>query len=178
MRCDDARQELLAGRAAGSSDELDQHVRECAGCAAVASDQRALDALLAHDQPHVAGPGFDTRFFARLEAERAAGTKKRALFSMRMWLWALVPVAAGVALLVGRPKRDDAPVAPIETQGAPMLMEALGEGDPDDLELASDLELLEDLEVVQRLDELEAFELLSDIDPAELDRLAAEEGAP
>jgi hypothetical protein len=112
----------------------------------------------------------------RLDEERAASTKKRALFSMRMWLWALVPVAAGVALLVV-PKASQPPAAPPEAH-APALMEALGEAEADDLALASELELLADIEIVQRLQELEDFELLGDLDPAELDRLLAAEAAP
>jgi hypothetical protein len=178
MRCDEAQRELLAGRAAVSSDELDRHVRECAECSALAGEERALDTLLALDQPHRPGPGFDTRFFARLDDERTANEKKRALFSMRMWLWALVPVAAGVALLIV-PKVDKPPAAaPPEAHAPPALMEALSGAEPDDLALASDLELLEDIDVVQRLEELEDFELLGDLDHAELDRLAAEEAAP
>src|SRR5688500_11413632 len=99
MRCDEAQTELLAGQAPSASPELAAHVRGCASCQALAGEQSALDAVLALDEAHRPGPGFDTRFFARLDGERSAGKKKRALFSMRMWLWALVPVAAGVALL-------------------------------------------------------------------------------
>jgi hypothetical protein len=177
MRCDEAQRELLGGGEAGSNDELDRHVRECAECSAIAGEQRALDTLLALDQPHQPGPGFDTRFFARLDDERTASKNKRALFSVRMWLWALVPVAAGVALLM-LPKADKPPAAPPEAHAPPALMEALGEAEADDLELASEIELLEDIDVVQRLEELEDFELLGEIDPAELDRLAAEEATP
>ena len=178
MRCDQAQRELLAGRACRPGDELEQHVRECEACNAIAGEQRALDGLLALDQPPVPGPGFDTRFFARLGDERASSKKKRALFSVRMWLWALVPVAAGAALLVGKPKREDPPAAPPEAHAPPALIEALDEGEPEDLALATDLELIEDLAIVQRLEELEDYELLGDVDPTELDRLAAEEASP
>lgn len=173
MRCDDAQSELLAGRAPGASAELAEHVRECTSCRALAGEQSTLNALLALDEPHAPGPGFDTRFFARLDGERSAAKKKRALFSVRMWLWALVPAAAGVALLVSRPswKSTEAP-APPEAAAPSALIEAVAE--PGDLALLEDLELIQDLEVVQQLEQLEDLDLLEGIDPAELERLAAE----
>jgi hypothetical protein len=132
--------------------------------------------VLALDEAHTPGPGFDTRFFARLDGERSAAKKKRALFSMRMWLWALVPAAAGIALLVGRPSKSTEAVVPPEVDAPPALIEAIAE--PDDLALLEDLELIEDLEVVQQLEQLEDLDLLEGIDPAELERLAAEEATP
>jgi hypothetical protein len=72
MRCDEAQQELLAGRTAGMDGALERHVRDCAECGTIASRQRALDAVLALDRPYPPGPGFDTRFFARLRSARSS----------------------------------------------------------------------------------------------------------
>ena len=171
MRCEDVRDELLLGGA--PSAQLDAHARECAACGELQQAQRALNAALALDEPHRPGPGFDTRFFARLDAERTAHQKKRRLFSLRMWLWALVPAAAGVAVLVMRARE---PVTPPEAHAPAILVDVAEE--PDDLALLQDLELVEDLDVVQQLDALEDFDILADIEPAELDRIAAEEGTP
>jgi len=176
MRCDQAQSELRAGQAPSASPEFDAHVRGCASCQALAGEQNALNAVLALDEAHTPGPGFDTRFFARLDGERSAAKKKRALFSMRMWLWALVPAAAGIALLVGRPSQSTEAIVPPEAHAPPALIEAIAE--PDDLALLEDLELIEDLEVVQQLEQLEDLDLLEGIDPAELERLAADEATP
>lgn len=173
MRCDDAQSELLAGRTPEASGELAAHVRECASCQALAGEQSALSAALALDQPHSPGPGFDTRFFARLDGERSVAKKKRALFSVRMWLWALVPAAAGVALLVSRPgSKSTDTTTPPEAAAPAALFEAMA--DPDDLALLEDLDLIQELDVVQQLDQLEDLDLLEGIEPAELDQLAAE----
>jgi len=173
MRCDDAQSELLAGRAPDTSAALAAHVRECASCQALAGEHSALNAVLALDEPHAPGPGFDTRFFARLDGERSAAKKKRALFSVRMWLWALVPAAAGVALLVSRPgSRGNDAATPPEAAAPAALIEAVAE--PEDLALLEDLELIQDLEVVQQLEQLEDLDLLEGIDGAEIERLAAE----
>lgn len=169
MRCDQAQSELLLGRAPSASAELEAHVQSCASCRAVVEQQSALNAVLSLDEPHRPGPGFDTRFFARLAGERAVAQKKRTLFSLRMWLWALVPAAAGAALLLARPEPEQA--VPAEAHAPAALLE-----EPDDFALVMDEDpaLLEELEVVQQLEDLEDLELLEGVDQAELDRLAAE----
>lgn len=173
MRCEDAQSELLAGRAQSSSAELEAHVQGCDACRSLAERQSALNAVLALDEPHQPGLGFDTRFFARLDEERGAARTKRRLFSLRMWLWALVPAAAGVALLVSRPGHPTGEAAHPPEAATPALLENGDE--PEDLELVmEDPELLEELDVVQRLDDLEDLDLLEGVDPAELDRLATE----
>jgi hypothetical protein len=170
MRCDEAQSELLLGRT--SSAELDAHVQSCASCRVLAAQHGALNAALALDEPHRPGPGFDTRFFARLADERATTHKKRTLRSLRMWLWALVPAAAGIALLIARPGRapgEDA--VPLEADAPAAWIE-----EPDDFALVmeEDPALLEELAILQRLEDLEDLELLEGVDQAELDRLAAE----
>jgi hypothetical protein len=169
MRCDEAQSELLLGQAPHAGAELEAHVQSCASCRAVVEQQRGLNVALSLDEPHRPAPGFDTRFFARLADERAAAREKRTRLSLRMWLWALVPAAAGVALLLARPDRDDA--APPEAQAPAALLE-----EPEDFALIMDEDpaLLEDLEIVQKLEDLEDLDLLEGVDHAELDRLAAE----
>jgi hypothetical protein len=174
MRCDEAQSELLLGRAPGASTALATHVEGCERCRALAEQHNALNAVLALDEPHRPGPGFDTRFFARLAGEREATRRRRRLFSLRMGLWALIPAAAGVALLVARTGREPSEQAvPPEAQAPAALIEAIAEGDLA-LVMDEDPALLEDLAVLQQLDELEDLELLDGVDPAELDRIAAE----
>jgi hypothetical protein len=174
MRCDEAQSELKLGGVTGVSAEVNSHVRGCEQCRALMEQHGALNALLALDQPHRPRPGFDTRFFARLKGEHEAARKKRGLWALKMWLWALVPAAAGVALLVARTGREPSEQAvPPEAQAPAALIEAIAEGDLA-LVMDEDPALLEDLAVLQRLDELEDLELLDGVDQAELDRIAAE----
>jgi predicted anti-sigma-YlaC factor YlaD len=160
MRCDAAREALAHARYLGGPDpELQAHLAECPECRAAHAREGALDRALALDEPAAAGPGFDTRFFAKLAQEQARARKRRRL----RFAWLLVPAAAAAAaalLWIGR------------TPPAPAQLPA------DELALAMDLELVEDIDVVSRLDELEAYELLGEVDEQELARLLAEEDAP
>lgn len=170
MRCDEARERLSAtGYGAAHDAELQAHVATCDACRAAEAAEVSLDAFLANDEPHVPGPAFDTRFFARLDAERSRSRRRR-------WAglsFAVVPIAAAIALIVMR--REDPSV---ETQGTERPPAAHASTPPElaqeDLELALDLELIEELDVVQRIDELEAFEALADVDERELEALLKE----
>lgn len=191
MRCDDARALLDAVRYAGEEGaaldapgaaparanetrastphadvapvlEARAHVGSCAECQAHLARSESLDRVLALDDTTPPGPGFDTRFFARLDEERTA-RKRRGLWR---WAWALVPVgvAAGLALM-------RAPAAPPPDRDPTMPLADLPQGD---IALMMELELVEELEVVERLDELEAFELFEDVDDATLDAIMQE----
>ena len=100
---------------------------------------------------------------------------------MRLW-WALLPIgaAAALALLVPHPDRpvDPARQAASEPRAKPNAApEPQGEAlstVSTDIELALDLELVEELSVIENLDEVEAYEVLSMVDAAELDRIVAE----
>ncbi|MDD9932870.1 MAG: hypothetical protein OXT09_04665 [Myxococcales bacterium] len=178
MRCEDARAALDTSRYGdtdragepGAKPAVEQaraHVEGCTECEAFAERAAALDRMLALDEPQPPGPGFDTRFFARLEEERQS-RKRRGLWR---WTWALVPagVAAAVAL-VGLPAR-----APTPTDGAAQGEHAvLAEIPPEDMALVMELELLEDLPVLERLEEVEAFELLETIEAEELEAILGE----
>jgi predicted anti-sigma-YlaC factor YlaD len=176
MHCERARELMSEASydAAGAEPELRAHLAQCAACRAVHAQHAALDRVLALDEPAVARPGFDTRFFARLEQEKAGLQRARA---RRRFVWALLPLCAGAAaalLVTPRP----APVAtPAPQSVQPDALSAstpAPEIEPDDLSLAMDLELVEDIDVVQKLDELEDFDVLSQVDADELERMAKE----
>jgi anti-sigma factor RsiW len=142
VRCEQIQDALaLRGDPAHSLEpDVRAHLEECAACRAAALRQEGLDRLLAADADVEPRPGFDTRFFARLEAHK---TRRRRL---RGLLWVGVPALAAAAVaLVTRP--------------APP---------PGDLELARNLDLVEDLDLLRRLDEVEAFAELRDVDLADL----------
>lgn len=172
MRCDDARALLSTARyGEARTPALDEHLVRCAACRAVELEQAALDGWLASDAAEGAQPGFDARFFARLDADRARARRRRAL---RFGL-TLLPVAAATAIVVLRGL--DAPDAPSAGRDAspPAEVPLVSEIEHDDVDLAVDLELIEDLEVVQRMDELEAFEALADVDEQVLEAALSEE---
>lgn len=165
MLCEETQERLAQRRVSGASDAvLDAHLKQCARCEQRAASEAALDRLLLLDSPHTPGPGFDTRFFARLDAERGKQRRGR-VWGMHWAGWALVPIAAGVALVLMR-AQPQKPATQDELLAAEL--------EPDDVDLVLELELVEDLPVIQQLDELEAFELLEAVDQAELDKLAAE----
>jgi hypothetical protein len=101
---------------------------------------------------------FDARFFARLDAEKTR-TRRRRRFAIGA---ALLPIAAALALVVLH-QRESAP--------QPLILAQLPAGDVD---FALDLDLVEDLDVVEHMDEIEAYEVLGDVDDAELDRILQE----
>jgi hypothetical protein len=177
MHCERARELLSeAGYGAdGAAPDLREHLAQCAACRTLQAQHTALDRVLALDEPAVPRPGFDTRFFARLEQEKVSAQRVRA---RRRFVWALLPLcaAAGAALLFTARPSSLPPAAPQELQHpdqAPTQAAAV-EIEPDDLSLAMDLELVEDIDVVQKLDELEDFDVLSQVDADELERIAKE----
>lgn len=160
MRCEQARQALGNSRyAAERSRELETHLAECQACSAFRARELVLDRWLALDDPAPIRPGFDTRFFAQLEAEKARARRQR----RRRWTWVLAPVMAGAALVLLRP-----------TPTAHVPNGSTVEVPPDDLGLAMELDLIQDLDLVRRLDEVEAYELLGQVDEGELERSAGE----
>lgn len=155
MQCDEARQELSTARyqAGGSDATTRAHLDTCAACRDFVSRSAALDRALVVDSTVDPRPGFDTRFFAKLDEARA----RRSPRPGRALAWILgaagaSAVGTAVVLLV-LAARPDAP--------AP----------PDDLALAADLDLVLDLEILRKLDEVEAFAVLSQLDPADLEAL-------
>jgi predicted anti-sigma-YlaC factor YlaD len=160
MRCEQAQEALIDARYdAESSSELAAHLGECATCRAFQAREIALDGVLALDEPAVVRPGFDTRFFARLDAEKARARRKR----FTRFYWALVPLAAGAVLVLLRPAQ--VPHAPDS---------AMAKVPAGDLGLAMELDLVENIAVVQKLDEVEAYDLLDQLDEGELERIAQE----
>ena len=129
------------------SPEMVAYIRDNPSAQAIEREVLALDAALNLDEDQPLRPGFDTRFFARLEEHKKEAVAPRVGIWQRL-RWALAPVvmvgaAASVVLIV-----DTAP--------RPSTM------DPD-LHLALELELLEDYEVVEQLDDLEDLELLAQL---------------
>jgi predicted anti-sigma-YlaC factor YlaD len=162
MQCEQARQALSETRyATERPPELEAHLATCEACSSLFARELALDRFLALDEPAAVRPGFDTRFFARLGAEKQRASSRRRM----RWLWALVPAAAGAAFVLLRP-------IPTPISGTPASTGI--EVAPGDLPLAMELDLIENVEVVKKLDEVEAYEVLSQLDEGELERLAQE----
>jgi anti-sigma factor RsiW len=160
MRCEQARALLEARYELERSAELTAHLAECRECAALDAHDGALDSWLALSEAVVTRPGFDTRFFARLEQEKSRARQRRWL----RWAWALVPAAAAAAALLW--------LRPVPAPGVAGALPV--EVAPDDVALAVDLELVEQLEVAGKLDEVEAYDVLSELDDGELERMAQE----
>jgi predicted anti-sigma-YlaC factor YlaD len=153
MRCEEAR--VALGH--DDSAQVREHVGGCAECQAYERELAALARLLDADADVEPRPGFDTRFFARLKAEKQRD--RRGILRRFGWaaLAAGATAAAGVAGVVlwrsGQPE--------------PQL-------DPADLELALHLDLLEDLDVIRNLHDLEDFEILAGVE--DLDALTEQGG--
>ena len=178
MQCEQAQRALSDARyaqdgGAGGTDATDvtgaesderaalrAHLAQCPACRALQGRHAALDMVLALAEPVVASADFDTSFFARLELERAR-TRRRKRLGIAA---ALLPLAA--AAVVGIAVMRDRMRAP-----EPMILTQLPASD---VELALDLDLVEDLAVVEHMDEIEAYELLGQVDEAELERILKE----
>lgn len=156
MQCYEARRLLATSRYEGQGAELDAHLTACDACRTAASRVSALDTLLDGDLPEEPRPGFDTRFFARLDE-----LKREKPASKLAWWWYLVSagsaaaLALGIFALVGRTST----VLPAE-----------------DRELVANLELVENEDLLRHLDEVEAYVLLAQVDSATLERMAQERG--
>lgn len=151
MWCKDAQRALsLGSRDAETNAAVAKHVAQCPACQNFAQASERLDVLLSLDEDAPPRPGFDTRFFARLDALRHRPVPRR-----RRWLWAGVVATAGlVAVWWG--------LLPTRIDTRPKAA---------DLEVAMELDLLEELEMARRLDEVEEFEILAQVDLEELHRL-------
>jgi hypothetical protein len=153
MQCRDAREALTWAHDhhAEAAPETRAHLASCAACRTWADELGRLDAALAADPAVEPGPGFDTRFFARLAEAKAAPS--RAFWPRLAWLGAALAGGTAAAALVFNL------VVPTSLP-------------PADLELAMNLELLEEMAVLSRLDEVEAFDVLAQVSDAELDAAA------
>ena len=168
MKCETARETLALARYEESPHSaVEDHLQSCEACRAFRESSAALDALLDSDETTEPRPGFDTRFFARLEDEKQdLGRSWFVRWFGQLPRWAL----AGFA--------TSAVTAAVVVLVVPGVQQAGGEGGMEsEMALALELELLEDYEVVNRLAEVEAFELLAQVDLAELDA-ALREGVP
>ncbi|OGQ85357.1 MAG: hypothetical protein A2289_01360 [Deltaproteobacteria bacterium RIFOXYA12_FULL_58_15] len=135
--------------------QAETHLQGCVTCQTFARNLQGLDGLLLADTPDQVRPGFDTRFFARLNEQRKQPAR-------RWHLWHLVaPLTGAVA----------AGVLGVILLAGPRTAPDLG----DDLEVAMHLEMLEDLEVISNLEDTEAFEILAKLDEDDLRTLLTEE---
>ena len=160
MRCDEARERLTESRY--QEGELDPaiaaHLQQCATCQAFAAEAEALDQLLAEEQDLPPRPGFDTRFYARLQELKAGGARGGFASRLRWGLAGLLGAgAAAVALFFSL---QPGPAATMDQE----------------LELAMNLELARELPLLQQLEQVEAFEVLSHVEPEELEQLLDAEG--
>lgn len=159
MRCKEALQAVLDARYEGREPPaaaLEALKRD--ECRELLERATKLDALLGLDEPHEPGPGFDTRFFAKLEEQKSRG--RRGLFA---GAFATLTVGAAAAAVLALTTFGTIAEGPID-----------GATDPE-VALMRDLELLEAYDVVEKLDEVETFELLAALDPETLDQLIEEE---
>ena len=152
MRCERLQQEALAVglRVDALSSDDQAHLATCEVCSAFLEEQVALVALLDSDEVQPPRPGFDTRFFARLEQAKA---KQRSPWRMVLG-FGIAAAAAASFLLVGVPATPEA---------------------VSDVEVALEQEMLENLELMQRLDEAQEHALLAMIDEEELEALIEQE---
>lgn len=156
MQCERAQMLLNEARyGAEASPELREHVASCPACRVVARRDVDLDRVLARLPSMEPGPGFDTRFFARLDDEKKRTRRSRYVPA----LWALLPLAAAAAVFLvrTRPVKPPVSVPPREA-----------------LALTRDLELVQNLDVLRNLDELQDYQLLDQLDDRDLSRLAEE----
>ncbi|MEY4575907.1 MAG: hypothetical protein RL701_610 [Pseudomonadota bacterium] len=166
MPCDTIRQAWLSALAAREQPDaaVEQHFASCENCREFVVTQRKLSELWRKMSAIEPSLGFDTRFFARLETERREAATPR---HRRWWLWlggptlALATTALVAVLVLRNTRRNEQP-----------LMAA------DDVALMRDLDLAQELPVVERLDEIEAYEALAKLEPAELDKLLNTEVEP
>ena len=153
MRCHEAREALTGGRyGQRPSPEVDAHVRHCGFCRSFVADSDALDQVLAADPNESARPGFDTRFFARLDANKK---KPVPWWRSRRVALGLLGTMATAAILIIRAS-DPLPTDPT----------------PEDLALAMHLDMLQtDVLLLQQLDALEDMVLLAQLGPEDIDAL-------
>jgi len=157
MQCEHARELLDAGRYgdAAALDAAAPHIAECAECRVYGERAERLDRLLSVDEAVEPRPGFDSRFFARLEELKAL----RSHGWLRRFRWYALSLTAAAA------------VAALVLAVAPMPETTID----DDLELVLNLELAKDLDIVQKLEEIEVYELLAQVDLEEMGQIIGNE---
>jgi predicted anti-sigma-YlaC factor YlaD len=152
MRCDEAKEALDAARYEGraaASGEARAHLDACADCRAFEARSHVLERVLAVDAGTEPRPGFDTRFFARLDEIKRSRRRRWLLLGLGS---SALAAAAGWMVFVRSPRQEPA----------------------DDVELAANLEMVEDLDLLKRLDEVEAYAALSRLDPADVEAVEKE----
>lgn len=166
MRCDDVRATLQGNvyEKTQASPEVRTHLEECADCRAYGAQAEELTRLLDLDEDVEPRPGFDTRFFARLEELKAERDKASWWRRWPVWVAAasLSMSAAAAVVLLG-----------VQPPATPTL--------ESDLALAMELEMLEDLDLVRQLDEVEVYAVLAQLEVEDLDAMLSatlREGMP
>ena len=166
MQCTEIQEALLEAQynSQPMPSAMQEHVISCDACQALQAASQDLNAILALDNaPHALRPGFDTRFFARLEELKEAEANKglKGFFGKFQW-WITGAMAGATALALV-----------MITQ--PTLQEDVL-FDPD-LTLAMELEMVEDLDLLAQLEEVEDFDIVAQLNVTELDSLDGVKGA-
>lgn len=170
MQCNKVREAISLARYEGQKIDpsIAQHMDRCAECRAFANADARLDELLRVDPPMAPGPGFDTRFFARLAEEKASrqgrATSTGHTFAQfaRQWRWVLagISVASAAALILVTRQ-------PLEQT---LKVNELARLTAQDMGLLQNLELVQELDLVRRLDEVETFEVVAQLEIGEIER--------
>ena len=121
----------------------------------IKAEADVLDGMLAWSEDEPPRPGFDTRFYAQLKDVQEEPEVEDAGWIERL-LWLLLPIGALVMVAITLSSSSD-------------VFEAITTSR--DMGLAMELELLENYDVVRDLEEVEHFELLAQLDMAEMDSL-------
>ena len=160
MQCSEIQEALLEAQYNSKSlpPQAQNHILSCSHCQTLQNSSQSLDAFLELDrEPPVLRPGFDTRFYAKLEELKQTKTDSRIESFIRKFQWWFAGAMAGATALVlvtlNQPEMQD-----------PTLF------DPD-LSLAMELELVEDLDLLAQLEELEDFDVITQLNSLELDTL-------
>lgn len=156
MNCKDLQQALIDARYSKQplTSEVETHLRSCPACEAFKRSANALDTFLAVDEPAPPRPGFDTRFYARLnelKAQESPSNLRQLLSRARWWFaGAAVTCTAVLTLFIVQPA-------------------AVHEGGFNtDMPLAMELDLIEDLGLLAHLEEAEDFDVLTQLQLGDL----------
>lgn len=160
MTCKDLQEALTDAQYSEQplTSELEAHLRSCASCEAFKHSASALDAFLAVEEPAPPRPGFDTRFYARLNEVKAQESRPnlRQLLSRARWWFtgAAVTCTAVLTFFIIQP-------IPVHEGGFTQ-----------DMPLAMELDLIEDLDLLAHLEEAEDFDVLTRLQLGDLDGVA------
>ena len=160
MQCSEIQEALLEAQYNSQllPTQAQDHLLSCSNCQALQNASESLNAFLELDkEPPALRPGFDTRFFARLEELKQTQTDSGIQSFIRKFQWWFAGAMAGatalVMVMINQPTIQD-----------PTIF------DPD-LSLAMELELVEDLDLLAQLEDLEDFDVVAQLNPFELDAL-------